>query len=112
MSTEQPETEEKAESQNTTSEANAAIFQRLPLLGQIAWLYSQSIHHKHLFIGDIDWLIIPPLMLDQCKLYMNDNTPVAFVSWVYLNPDAEARFLKNGIDRIPPKDWNNGHKPG
>ena len=79
------------------------------LLGSIAWLMLRSQIHKHLFITDLEWLIIPPVMLKQMRIFRNQNTPIGYISWASLTQEAEERFLK-GNARISPKDWNAGDR--
>lgn len=82
---------------------------RLPLLGPIVWLYQQSPFHKHLFISDLEWLVMPPLMTDQCKLFTKDDAPVAFASWAFVSEEVEQRILSRQF-RIAPQDWRSGDR--
>ena len=61
----------------------------------------------HTVFSELEWRVIPALMLDQAKLYMRDKSPLAFVSWARLSPEAAQRY------RTPPhqlsfNDWNSG----
>lgn len=38
-------------------------------LGEIVWLMSQSPAHRQMFISDLEWLIMPPLLLGQFRLF-------------------------------------------
>lgn len=79
------------------------------IFGQAAWLMMMSQTHKHLFIGDMEWLLTPPIMLKQFRIWRNNNIPFAFASWAYLNEDSIQR-LKSGNRRLSPADWNNGEE--
>lgn len=79
------------------------------IFGQAAWLMMMSQTHKHLFIGDMEWLLTPPIMLKQFRIWRNNNIPFAFASWARLNEESEQRLL-SGNRRLSPADWNNGDK--
>ncbi len=76
------------------------------ILGEIVWLMSQSPIHKRLTIADLEWLVMPPILLNQFKIYHDDTQPIGVVFWGYLNEEAEARLKTKG--RIEPGDWGNG----
>ena len=106
----------KSEELNNSEELEAHIhaqslkvLKRLPAMGPVIMLYMQSSHRKFQFISDIEWLLLPPLMIDQCKLYMKKEYPISFVSWAYLDEAAEKRMLKNG-GKLRPEDWQSGDR--
>lgn len=74
-------------------------------MGEFVWLMSQSPIHKRLTIEDLEWLLMPPLLLSQFKIYYNDNQPIGAVLWGYLNKEAETRLKTQG--RIHAEDWGN-----
>ena len=88
-------------------EQSLKVLKRLPAMGPVIMLYLQSSHRRFQFISDLEWLLLPPLVKGQCKLYMKKEYPVSFVSWAFLNNDAEKRLLKNG-GKLRPEDWNSG----
>ena len=75
------------------------------MMGEIVWLMSQSPIHKLLAISDLEWLLMPPILLSQYKLFYKDNQPVGAALWAYLSPEGETRFKTDG--RITPQDWGN-----
>lgn len=83
------------------------ILKRLPAVGPVLLLYMQSSHRRYQFIADLEWLLMPPLIAGQCKLYMKQEYPISFVSWAFLNEDAEKRLFQNG-GKLRPEDWNCG----
>lgn len=85
------------------------ILKCLPALGPVLLLYMQSAHRRYQFVADLEWLLMPPLIAGQCKLYMKKEYPVSFVSWAFLNREAEKRLLQNG-GRLRPDDWNCGDR--
>lgn len=76
-------------------------------LGQVAALMAASATHKHLALADIEWLVIPAILLRQFKLFHRDGIPVGFASWAFLTPEAEERF-RSSTPRLAPKDWAGG----
>ncbi len=85
------------------------ILKRLPAMGPILLLYMQSSHRRYQFIADLEWLLMPPLVSGQCKLYMKNEYPISFISWAFLNEEAEKRMFKNG-GKLRPDDWNCGDR--
>lgn len=86
-----------------------AVFRKLPLLGPVAWLMMQQGASRHAFISDLEWRIMPPLLLDQAKLYMKGDAPLAFVSWARLSDAAITRY-RTVPHHLAPSDWNSGDK--
>ncbi len=81
------------------------------VLGAINWLTINSPQHRHLFISDLEWSIIPPVMLKQFKLFKdNDNRTVAYASWAKISQEVEDRIFKTGNVKLAPADWNSGNK--
>lgn len=78
-----------------------------PGSGNAVWLLTQAPTQKHLFITDLEWLAIPPVGLDQFRLWRQGNLPVAFATWAYLSEDAEKRLME-GVRRLSPMDWKSG----
>ncbi len=90
-------------------EKSRQMLQRLPALGPVLVLYLQSQHRRYQFISDIEWLLLPPLVRDQCKLYMKKEYPVSFVSWAFINEEVEQRLTFNG-GKLRNEDWNCGNR--
>lgn len=85
------------------------VHNKLPLVGPIMWLYMHTPTYKHLFMADIEWLVLPPLILNQFKLYLKDEAPVAYASWAFVSEDVEKR-LATGQLRLGPGDWKSGDR--
>lgn len=81
------------------------------VLGAINWLTIHSPQHRHLFISDLEWAIIPPVMLKQFKLFKDeDNKTIAFTSWAKISEEVENRILKTGNTKLAPGEWNSGDR--
>lgn len=80
---------------------------KLPILGPALWLYARDPAKKFMFLGDIDWAVLPPIVLDQCRLYTKSGLPYAFVTWAFINDRIAAR-LHSSQPRIAPHEWKCG----
>ena len=67
------------------------VSQKIPVLGPVTWLMMQQGATRHSLISDLEWRVMPPLVLDQAKLYMREQMPLAFVSWARLSPERGAQ---------------------
>ena len=76
-------------------------------LGDIAWLLMQSKMHRHFFLADLEWFVLPALLNNQFKVYRNAKQPVGVAFWAYLSEDVEKRMM-DGQGRISPPEWNSG----
>jgi cytolysin-activating lysine-acyltransferase len=79
------------------------------VLGEITWLMSQSPLHKQLFISDLEWLVMTPMMLQQFRLFYDQSKPVGVVLWASVSEEVEAR-LAAGNARMRPQDWKSGDR--
>lgn len=82
-------------------------FAMLPTLGPIAWLYSRTPDRRFLFLSDLDWAVMPPLLLDQCRIFMRGKMPFAFFSWAFVSDDVQQRLLA-GNGKLAPHEWKSG----
>lgn len=94
--------------------APPAAAQRQPsgaaeVLGDAVWLMTHSASHKHLFLADLEWLVLPPIMARQFRIFKTGDRPFAFVTWALLNEEAEKRLLA-GQPRVRPGDWRAGDR--
>lgn len=80
---------------------------RVGVLGHAVWLMSQSPMHRHFFMTDIEWLLLPPIVQGQFRLWRKGNLPEGFATWAFVTDEVEAR-LKEGIKRLAPQEWNAG----
>lgn len=80
------------------------------VLGEMVWILTQSPIHKQLFIGDLEWFMMPPLLLEQFRIFNGPQHPVAFALWATVNEDTEQR-LKSGAHKLRADEWKNGDRP-
>lgn len=105
----------KAASKRTTKKADAAApevkgVDQNPnrtmgnMLGEIVWLMTQSNGHKHFALSDLEWMVMPALLLEQYRIFRNGAQPLGVALWAYLTPEAEEK-LKSGGGRLRPDEW-------
>lgn len=109
---------EESEGRKATSDDSAEsakkgreIAKRLPAIGYVAWLCSQSQGHKQLFIQDMEWRLFPPVILGQYKLRIDDKVgglPTAYASWAFLSDEIEADYRT--AYKLRPGDWRSGDR--
>lgn len=75
-------------------------------LGEIVWLMTRSPLHKHLKIGDLEWLLMPAILLNQFRLFRAGEQVVGLALWAYLTPDQALEMGKSG--KVKPEDWRHG----
>ena len=110
------------------------------VLGEIVWLMSQSQAHKHQFIADLEWMVMPPVLLSQFRLFhgpasaqpgalppetgtsgpaavggavaggRNEQRPIGVAFWAMVDAETEARLIAGGA-RLRPQDWRSDMTP-
>lgn len=80
---------------------------KLPLLGPVTWLFARDPLRRFTFFADLDWRLLPPLVLDQCKLYTKAEMPWAFVTWARVSDGVDQR-LRSTSPVIAPHEWRSG----
>ncbi|VAW01350.1 hypothetical protein MNBD_ALPHA01-1435 [hydrothermal vent metagenome] len=81
------------------------------MLGEIVWIMTQSAGHKHFALSDLEWMVMPALLLEQYRIFRNGDQPLGVALWAYLSPEAEEK-LKSGSGRLRPDEWAVGMKLG
>jgi cytolysin-activating lysine-acyltransferase len=79
------------------------------MFGEIVWLMSQSPTHKHFALADLEWMVMPPLLLNQYRLFHNDGQPIGAALWAFLSEEAEAK-LSLSPPRLRPDEWKSGDR--
>jgi cytolysin-activating lysine-acyltransferase len=88
-------------------EQASKVFKKIPLLGPLTWLMMQQSATKHTLISELDWRVMPPLMLEQTKLFMRDESPLAFVTWAKMSAASSDRYRK-APHHLMFSDWSSG----
>lgn len=79
------------------------------VLGEIVWLMSQSPLHKQFFISDLEWFVMTPVLLQQFRLFYDNDKPIGVAFWATVSEEVEER-LKVGTNRLRPQDWKSGDR--
>lgn len=103
-----PLTEQQKQLNSSQLENSKVQLKKLPILGPAMWLYARDDLKKFTFIAEQDWLLIPPIILDQCKLYMREDIPWAFATWAFVSDEVDAR-LRTATPKIAPHEWKSGN---
>jgi cytolysin-activating lysine-acyltransferase len=101
-------------------DAAGSIFKDLPpagaartvsaVLGEVVWLLTQSAQHKQaFFLGDLEWMVMPPIILQQFRSFYAKDRPLGVILWAFVDDEVEARLL-SGSARMRPQDWKCGDK--
>lgn len=78
------------------------------VLGEITWLLSQSPIHKNLFIADLEWFVMPAILLEQFRIFPGPNgQPAGLVFWASISDETEQRLRENKV-RLAPHEWKGG----
>ena len=75
-------------------------------LGEMVWLMTRSPLHKHLKIADLEWLLMPAILLNQFRLFRAGEQVVGLALWAYLTPEQAEEMGKSG--RLKPENWRHG----
>lgn len=77
----------------------------------MTWLLTQSPLHRELAIKDLEWLLMPPLALEQFYLFRDAGKPVGLALWAKCGP-AVARKLQapraTGLPILSLEEWKGG----
>ena len=77
------------------------------VLGEIAWLMTQSPRHKAIPLGDLEWLVMPALLLRQFRIFYKGEQPVGVALWA-LADDLVAKRIDAGDTRLAAVEWKSG----
>ncbi|WP_395058836.1 toxin-activating lysine-acyltransferase [Polaromonas sp.] len=83
------------------------VLGKIPLLGPVTWLMMQQSHSRHTLLSELEWRVMPALILDQAKLYLKDDAPVAFASWARFNQATVQRY-RSPPHQLAMADWSSG----
>jgi cytolysin-activating lysine-acyltransferase len=77
------------------------------VLGEITWLMTQSPRHKAMTLADLEWLVMPAILLKQFRMFYKGEQPVGVVLWA-LTDDIVAKRIDTGNTRLTPAEWKSG----
>ena len=77
------------------------------VLGEITWLMTQSPRHKAIPLGDLEWLLMPAILLRQFRIFYKGEQPVGVALWA-LADDLVAKRIDAGDNRLSAVEWKSG----
>jgi cytolysin-activating lysine-acyltransferase len=78
-------------------------------LGHAVWLMMNMPNYRHVFLSDLEWMVLPAIILNQYRLFNAENKVVAFAAWAYLSEAVEKR-LQETDPRLAPAEWKSGDR--
>ena len=79
---------------------------QLEAYGDFAFLYLRSETHKTVQLQIARRMIQPPIDLSFYKLFRFDGVPRVGITWAFLGPEQERRFLDGEL--LEPAEWRSG----
>jgi cytolysin-activating lysine-acyltransferase len=77
------------------------------VLGEITWLMTQSPRHKAIPLGDLEWLLMPAILLRQFRIFYKGQQPVGVAVWALVD-DLVAKRIDAGDNRLSAVEWKSG----
>jgi cytolysin-activating lysine-acyltransferase len=77
------------------------------VLGEIVWLMTQSPRHKSIALGDLEWLVMPAILLRQFRIFYKGEQPAGVALWA-LADDLVAKRIDTGDNRLSAVEWKSG----
>lgn len=77
------------------------------VLGEITWLMTQSPRHKAIPLGDLEWLIMPAVLLKQFRMFYKGEQPVGVAVWALVD-DFVAKRIDANDRRLTAVEWKSG----
>ena len=77
------------------------------VLGEITWLMTQSPRHKSIPLGDLEWLVMPAILLKQFRMFYKGEQPVGVAVWALVD-DLVAKRIDDGDKRLTAVEWKSG----
>jgi cytolysin-activating lysine-acyltransferase len=80
--------------------------------GHIAFLMTQHPLYQEFPLACLTAWIETPIDIDQIKVFFNPDTglPVGYVTWAWLAPDVEQRWLTDPDATLHFSEWNEGDR--
>jgi cytolysin-activating lysine-acyltransferase len=77
------------------------------VLGEITWLMTQSPRHKAIPLGDLEWLVMPAILLKQFRMFYKGEQPVGVAAWALVD-ELVAKRIDAGDRRLTAVEWKSG----
>jgi cytolysin-activating lysine-acyltransferase len=96
---------------------DAAALRNALAFTQAVGVLMRSPHYKQYTLGDLQWLVIPPLLAGQFRIgeakpddKQGPALPVAVVFWASVSPEVDKRLMeaKSASPQLKPEEWKSG----
>lgn len=88
-----------------------ADYGRARTLRQVMGLVERDPAITKILVENLDWRMLAPLGVSQCRLIWDNHLLVGFVTWANLDPEQAASLDAAEELRIEPADWRSGNEP-
>jgi len=61
--------------------------------------------HMFLFMGDMDWAIIPAVATGQFRVWSRGPIPVGYASWALVSEEVDQRIGETQNSKLRPAEW-------
>jgi cytolysin-activating lysine-acyltransferase len=68
---------------------------------------TQSPRHKAIALGDLEWLLMPAILLRQFRIFYKGEQPVGVVLWALVD-DLVASRIDGNDKRLTAVEWKSG----
>jgi cytolysin-activating lysine-acyltransferase len=72
--------------------------------GEITRLMTQSPRHRSIPLGDLEWLVMPAVLLKQFRMFYRGEQPVGVAVWALVD-DFVAKRIDAGDRRLTAVEW-------
>ena len=96
---------------------DAAALRNALAFTQAIGVLMRSPHYRQYTLGDLEWLVIPPLITGQFRIgeakpdkNQAATLPVALVLWASVSPEVDKRLMEgnSAAFRLKPEEWKSG----
>jgi cytolysin-activating lysine-acyltransferase len=63
------------------------------VLGEITWLLSNSSQHSNLKVVELNWLVMPAILLKQFHLFYSGDKPIGAALWAMTDAAGEGKIM-------------------
>jgi len=95
---------------------DAAALRNALAFTQAIGVLMRSPHYRKYTLGDLEWLVIPPLITGQFRIgetkpnNQGATLPVALVLWASVSPEVDKRLMEgnSAAFQLKPEEWKSG----
>ena len=80
------------------------------VFGEVVWLMSQSPLHKQVFVSDLEWRAMPPILMRQFRLFYGGDKPVGVIFYASLSEEVEKRLEASPDPKLTAQEWQSGDR--